>query len=76
MPDDKKPDPKPAAQPDPTPPTPTLPTKIRITAAEYGFWEGEGASKRYRGWKEGEDVTDPAEVALLVERGAPFVVAE
>lgn len=74
MPDDKKSDQKSAAQEDPKPAAPALPEKIRITAAEYGFWEGEGTSKRYRGWKEGEDVTDPAEVDLLVKRGAPFVV--
>jgi hypothetical protein len=73
MPDDKKAEAKTAAA---EPPAPALPTKLRITAAAYGFYEGEGEGKRYRGWVEGEIVTDPAEVALLVARGAPFVVVE
>jgi hypothetical protein len=63
----------PAEKPDPKPAKPELPAKIKMIT-EYGFYEGEGEDKHFRHWKEGAAVTDPAEIALLVERKAPYWV--
>jgi hypothetical protein len=81
MPDDKAADPKapkadaktapaPAAAPAAEPAKPALPAKLRIVQAEYGFYEEGG---RYRHWRGGDIVTDPAEIALLIARKAPAV---
>lgn len=67
--DDKKPEDKKPAVPE----KPALPAKIKMIT-EYGFYEGEGEDQHFRHWAEGAAVTDPAEIALLVERHAPFWV--
>jgi hypothetical protein len=45
-----------------------LPGKIRLTAP-YGFMD---ENERHCFWTAGSVVTDPAEIALLVERAAPI----
>lgn len=44
------------------------PTKVTL-AAPYGFYEDDGA---LRSWAQGQQVEDPDEIALLIERGAIF----
>lgn len=51
---------------------PAAPSKSVVMEANYGFYEDSG---RFRSWKEGEVVTDPAEVKLLLDRGAPVKAA-
>lgn len=51
-----------------------LPSSLTL-AAPYGFYEGEGDQQVLRMWQAGQTVTDPAEIALLVERGAVFTEA-
>lgn len=41
--------------------------KVRLTAL-YAYWGDDGNLRR---WSEGAEVTDPAEIADLVKRGAP-----
>lgn len=45
-----------------------LPASVTL-AAPYAFYDDEGA---LRSWGQGRVVDDPAEIALLVERGAIF----
>ena len=51
----------------PAPAKPALPEKLRVNQ-EHGFYEDTG---RLRLWHEGDVVTDPTEIALLLDRGAP-----
>ncbi len=47
-----------------------LPAHVKMKTP-YAYYEDGG---RLRSWAEGEMVTDPSEIALLVERKAPFWV--
>ena len=49
-----------------------LPAKIKMDSL-HGYYEENG---RYREWKQYDVITDPAEIKLLVARGAPFSVVE
>lgn len=46
-----------------------LPKSVKL-AAPYAFYEDEGGALRT--WAAGQTVEDPAEIAILVERGALF----
>ena len=41
---------------------------VRLESA-HGFIDEAGA---HRFWKPGIDITDPADIAVLIERGAPL----
>jgi hypothetical protein len=58
----------PAAPPaPPAPEKPPLPAKLKMLSL-YGYYD---ENKRYRSWHQGDVITDPTEIQLLVERGAP-----
>lgn len=45
-----------------------MPTKVVLTNI-YGFLDEEGGNNF---WSEGQEVSDPDEILILVERGAPI----
>lgn len=60
----------PAAQSDKAPDASAgLPEKVRI-AKLHGYFD---ENHRYREWHEGDVVSDPAEVSLLISRQAPLI---
>jgi hypothetical protein len=52
----------------PAPEQPKMPAKLKMLSL-YGFFDD---NKRYRSWHEGDVITDPSEIQLLVERKAPI----
>ncbi|MCI4431608.1 MAG: hypothetical protein JHC40_20865 [Burkholderiales bacterium] len=51
------------------PPAAPLPESVKL-AAPYGFINDETGEHHY--WQVGQEVTDPAEIKVLVERQAPL----
>jgi hypothetical protein len=49
-----------------------LPDQVTL-ASLYGFYDEAG---HFHGWGEGQVVTDPDHIAVLIERGAPLAVAK
>lgn len=47
---------------------PGLPAQVTL-ACLYGFFDGNDT---FHSWAEGQVVTDPSHIALLIERGAPL----
>ena len=45
-----------------------LPAQVTL-AALYGFYDDDN---QFRGWNEGQVVTDPDHIELLIARGAPL----
>lgn len=46
-----------------------LPESVRL-ASPYGFIDDESGEHRY--WQAGQEVTNPEEIKLLIERQAPL----
>ena len=46
-----------------------LPASVKL-AAPYGFIDDESGEHRY--WQAGQEVTNPEEIKLLIERQAPL----
>jgi hypothetical protein len=51
------------------PPVAPLPESVKL-ASPYGFINDETGEHRY--WQAGQEVTDPDDIKLLVERQAPL----
>jgi hypothetical protein len=65
---EQQPPQQPAQPAPPAPEKPPLPAKLRMLSL-YGYYDD---NKRYRSWHQGDVITDPSEIQLLVERGAPI----